>query len=150
MKHEKPNKGATDIWLTPLDLISPLGEFDLDPCGEIYHKTASTIYCENGLEKEWFGRVWLNPPYSEVEKWLEKLVEHGSGICLVFARIDTKWAQKIIPLADSVFFPKGRISFLRPDLSRKGNAGAPSMFLSFGEIPKWENICEGLVWKMRG
>lgn len=70
-RHEKPNKGATDVWLTPLDLIAPLGEFDLDPCGEQFHKTANTIYSKNGLEQEWFGRVWLNPPYSKDIPYIE-------------------------------------------------------------------------------
>jgi hypothetical protein len=42
-KHERPNKGATDIWLTPLEIIDALGPFDLDPCGEQFHKTAKTI-----------------------------------------------------------------------------------------------------------
>ena len=105
-KHEKPNKGKTDVWLTPLEIINDLGEFDLDPCGEADHLTAKTIYSSNGLEKEWFGKVWLNPPYSEVEKWLKKLAEHGNGIALVFARMETKWAQTIIPQCSSVFFAK--------------------------------------------
>ena len=148
-KHEKPNKGETDIWLTPLDLIRPLGVFDLDPCGESFHKTAKTIYTEGGLSKDWFGRVWLNPPYSEVEKWLDRLVEHGSGIALVFARMDVKWAHKILPQATSVFFPKGRLYFLTKELKIKGNAGAPSMFISFGEVPDWTKIGEGLIWKIR-
>ena len=145
-KHEKPNKGETDTWLTPLDLIRPLGVFDLDPCGESFHKTAKTIYTEGGLNKDWFGRVWLNPPYSEVEKWLDRLVEHGSGIALVFARMDVKWAHKILPQATSVFFPKGRLYFLTKELKIKGNAGAPSMFISFGEVPDWTKIGEGLIW----
>ena len=148
-KHEKPNKGETDIWLTPLDLIRPLGVFDLDPCGESFHKTAKTIYTEGGLSKDWFGRVWLNPPYSEVEKWLDRLVEHGSGIALVFARMDVKWAHKILPQATSVFFPKGRLYFLTKELKIKGNAGAPSMFISFGEVPDWTKIGEGLIWKIK-
>jgi len=148
-KHEKPNKGETDIWLTPLDLIRPLGVFDLDPCGESFHKTAKTIYTEGGLSKDWFGRVWLNPPYSEVEKWLDRLVEHGSGIALVFARMDVKWAHKILPQATSVFFPKGRLYFLTKELKIKGNAGAPSMFISFGEVPDWTNIGEGLIWILK-
>jgi hypothetical protein len=148
-KHEKPNKGATDVWLTPLNWIQPLGIFDLDPCGESFHKTAKTIYTEDGLEKEWFGRVWLNPPYSEVEKWLDRLVEHGDGVALVFARMDVKWAQKIIPQATSIFFPKGRLYFLTKELKIKGNAGAPSMFISFGKIPDWTKLGEGLIWRIK-
>lgn len=144
--HEKPNKGNTDVWLTPLNIIRALGEFDLDPCGELHHKTADYVYTENGLEKEWSGRVWLNPPYSNVEQWLDKLADHGNGVALVFARTETRWAQKIIPQAHSVFFPKGRIKFLTKELKEKGNAGAPSMFLSFGYTPQWTRIGDGLIW----
>lgn len=135
--HESPIKGATDVWLTPLSIISALGPFDLDPCGEAHWPTGKTIYTTDGLQKDWFGRVWLNPPYSEVEKWLDRLAEHGSGIALVFARTETRWAQKILPKASSVFFPARRITFHRRDGSTKGNAGAPSMFIAFGETPVW-------------
>lgn len=143
--HTKPNKGQTDVWLTPLNLIQSLGEFDLDPCGESFHKTAKTIYTERGLEQEWFGRVWLNPPYSEVHLWLNKMVQHNNGIALCFARTEVKWAQEIMPKASSVFFPKGRIFFLTKDLERKGNAGGPSMLLSFGEVPDWSKVGDGII-----
>lgn len=142
--HEKPGKGGTDVWLTPLEIIEKFGEFDLDPCGQLNHQTAKTIYTENGLDQKWFGRVWLNPPYSEVGKWLDKLAQHGSGIALVFARTDTKWCQRIAPKADSVFFPAGRFTFLNGDKSLpKWSCGAPSMFLAFGEKPKWHNFFKG-------
>ena len=136
--HERPNKGATDVWLTPLKIIENLGPFDLDPCGEAHWPTAKNIFTERGLESPWFGRVWLNPPYSDVERWLEKLSQHGRGIALVFARTETRWAQRFMPLATSVFFPSGRFKFHHPDGSvPKWTAGAPSMFLAFGERPKW-------------
>lgn len=144
-KHERPNKGLTDVWLTPLEIVRSLGHFDLDPCGEAFHKTADAIYTEKGLENEWFGRVWLNPPYSEVGQWLDKLVRHDNGIALVFARLDVQWAQRIVPLASGIFFPRGRFYFLTKSLERKGNAGAPSMFLSFGPVPDWKNVGDGII-----
>jgi hypothetical protein len=57
-----------DEWLTPPPLIQALGEFDLDPCAPIKRpwdmaKNHYTIE-DDGLEKDWFGRVWLNPPVS--------------------------------------------------------------------------------------
>jgi hypothetical protein len=56
-----------DEWLTPPGLIRGLGEFDLDPCSPIKRpwNTAKHHYSidDNGLQKKWFGRVWLNPPY---------------------------------------------------------------------------------------
>jgi len=140
--HEKPNKGATDVWLTPLEIIHNLGNnFDLDPCGELDHPTAKKIYSEDGLSKEWYGRVWLNPPYSSVGEWLERLSSHGNGVALVFARTDTKWAQRIIPKATQVFFLAKRIKFLNKDKSHpKFTAGAPSMFLNFGPRQSFRNF----------
>lgn len=136
--YEKPNKGKSDTWLTPLEIVNKLGEFDLDPCGFRYHPTARNHFYENGLTKKWYGRVWLNPPYSEVGSWLEKLENHGRGIALVFARTDTKWAQAMLPKATSVFFLSKRIKFLKSDFTAPPwTCGAPSMFLSFGEKPLW-------------
>lgn len=69
---------TTDEWYTPKFIIESLGEFDLDPCAPIkpLWETARTMYnkIDNGLEKEWQGRVWLNPPYSRplIELFLEK------------------------------------------------------------------------------
>lgn len=135
--HHKPNRGKTDRWLTPIEIVQALGHFDLDPCGERSHPTASTIYEDDGLRRGWFGRVWLNPPYSEVGKWMYRLAEHGSGIALVFARTETRWAQKVLPKASSVLFLAGRLTFTSPVIPTSGNSGAPSMLLAFGEKPKW-------------
>lgn len=144
-KHERPNKGETDVWLTPLWIPVFLGPFDLDPCAERGHKTARVLRHSEGLDTPWFGRVWLNPPYSEVGVWLDRLAEHGNGVALVFARTETRWAQRIMPKASSIFFPAGRIAFLTKERKTKGNAGAPSMFLSFGEVPDWLFCMDGFV-----
>jgi phage N-6-adenine-methyltransferase len=131
-------KNKSDDWYTPLDIIRSLGKFDLDPCGNNNHETANVIYDNNGLRKDWFGRVWLNPPYSEVNLWLNRLYVHGNGIALVFARTDTKWAQKYMEKADSVFFLKGRIKFLNSNFEKSPyGAGHGSMFLAYGERPIW-------------
>lgn len=60
------HRGKTDSWLTPLWIIEALGNnFDLDPCGFNHHKTAKEIWQlpKCGLENDWHGKVWLNPPY---------------------------------------------------------------------------------------
>lgn len=120
-------------WLTPLPLVRSLGEFDLDPCGFTGHPTAKKLIClpENGLATDWSGRVWLNPPYGkEARIWLEKLKEHGDGIALIFARLETKWIQPF--LLDGFFQISGRISFLSSREGFKGNAGAASILIPFG------------------
>lgn len=128
------HKGKTDVWLTPLELVKRIGEFDLDPCAFEGHYTASNLIFPpaNGLEANWNGKVWLNPPYSEAEMWLDKLSKHGFGVALLFARTGSKWIQPYIQRADSVFFIRGRVSFLKPDKTRMHNAGSDSMVICFG------------------
>lgn len=129
------HEGETNTWLTPIELIKPLGEFDLDPCGYEGHPTAKSLYIlpTDGLIEPWFGRVWLNPPYGKsTGLWLERLAEHGNGIALVFARTETKWFQAIMRKASGILFYRGRIKFLRPSGEISSNAGSPSCFISFG------------------
>lgn len=128
------HEGKTNTWLTPLELIKPLGKFDLDPCAFPDHQTAEKLIClpECGLVNEWKGRVWLNPPYGkEIGKWLKKLEQHGNGIALVFSRTDTNWFHDLNP--DAMFFIKGRICFLKPDKTKDTNAGHGSVLLIFGQ-----------------
>lgn len=129
------HKGKTNTWLTPKWIIDALGPFDLDPCGHPGHRTAERLIClpEDGLIQHWQGRVWLNPPYGKhAGDWLKKLIQHGNGIALVFARTDTEWLQSIIKFTP-IFFIKGRIKFLRDDGSEATNSGAPNILLPFGE-----------------
>lgn len=123
-KHEKPNKGETDTWLTPPWLLERLGHFDLDPCPP---------NGTEGLNFEWTGRVWLNPPYSKNTDFMEKMAYHRSGIALVFARTETQWFQKwVFPYAYSILFFNKRLKFYKIDgKEAKGNAGAPSVLIAY-------------------
>lgn len=144
------HQGKTDTWLTPLPIIKSLGEFDLDPCGFIGHSTAKTILVPpaDGLELKWSGRVWMNPPYGrDVDKWIQKLRAHGNGIALLFARTDTKWFHDADP--NGILFLRGRIKFLKPDLTESTNAGHGSMLLAYGKEnvqALWRSNLKGIIW----
>jgi hypothetical protein len=137
--HESPYEGETESWITPKYIVDALGEFDLDPCECIPQpwrlaKNAYTIQ-EDGLSKEWFGRVWCNPPYGpKTHTWIEKMAKHGNGIALIFARVETALYHDVIfPTADGYLFPRGRISFYRPDGTKpKSTSGAPSVLIAWG------------------
>ena len=83
--HERGFKGETDIWLTPPEVLSALGPFDLDPCAAPDPKpwnTAKKMYTlpQNGLVLPWAGRVFLNPPYGpQTKTWMELMAKHGDG-----------------------------------------------------------------------
>ena len=128
-----------DEWLTPPELVKALGEFDLDPCQPIdppfTHAKKGYNILDNGLAQDWFGRVWLNPPYgTETAKWLKRLSEHKNGIALTFARTETKmFFNYVWDKADSIFFIKGRLRFYNVLGERMGTAGAPSCLISYNK-----------------
>ena len=135
--HERPFRGESDDWLTPPPILKPLGKFDLDPCASLKQKTKTAArqftINDDGLSQDWFGRVWLNPPYGEqTERWLAKMAKHGNGIALVYARTETKmFFDHVWERASGIFFVKGRLSFIKPDNSSDGQAGAPSVLISY-------------------
>jgi len=141
--HEPHYRGLTDVWLTPKPVIDTLGPFDLDPFAASEPRPWPTAKRhitkeQDGLKQYWGGSeifVWCNPPYGpEAGACIGKLADHGNGIALVFARTETKWFQAIIPRATSLFFPRGRLTFCRADGTvPKGNGGAPSVFVAFGD-----------------
>lgn len=133
-------RNTSDEWYTPPSLFSKLGHFDLDPCSAEYPlwNIADTNYSirDDGLSKPWFGRVWLNPPYSRplLERFVIKLVDHGNGIALLFNRCDCKLFQDIIfPQADGLLFLRGRVKFYMPDGTQGGAPGCGSVLISFGK-----------------
>jgi DNA N-6-adenine-methyltransferase (Dam) len=94
----------------------------------------------NGLEQPWFGKVWLNPPYSRVlmAKFAGRLLhqyEKGNveaGIMLVHNCTETSWFQISGAGATRVCFPKGRIGFYNPSRTTKSTPGIGQALLYYG------------------
>lgn len=133
-------KAGTDEYLTPPEILRALGPFDLDPCSPGERRpwdTAAVHYDKalDGLKQPWQGRVWLNPPYGNVaDRWLARLVDHGNGIALIFARTETDlFKRHVWGAADALLFLHGRLHFHHLDGRRaKSNAGAPSVLIAYG------------------
>jgi phage N-6-adenine-methyltransferase len=133
-------------WFTPQRYVESarkvLGGIDLDPasCAEANKVVqADTFYSvdEDGLETDWFGRIWLNPPYGEAcSAFVAKLCaaydmeEIDSAILLVNSNsTDTAW---FAPLWDQVLcFTSGRINFWSVPESSSGPTHG-SCFVYFG------------------
>ena len=133
-------KMKNDEWLTPPEILSTLGSFDLDPCAPVCRPwpTAAAHYTatDDGLSKPWTGRVWCNPPFGrEAVKWLRRCAEHGDAIALVPARTETAmFYETVWPAADAVLFIKGRPHFHYVDGRRAPfNSGAPIALIAYGE-----------------
>lgn len=112
--------GQSDEWYTPKYIFDALGcHFDLDVAAPVRRTQVPCDghICAGSLEVEWWGFVWMNPPFggrNALEPWLTKFFDHGNGIALTPDRTSAPWFRKAWARADLVLFmPKVR--FLRPD-----------------------------------
>jgi hypothetical protein len=126
-----------DEWLTPVELVKSIAEFDLDPCQPVNppftHAKKGYNINDDGLKQKWEGLVFCNPPYGkQTEKWLMRCADHGDAIALVFARTETKsFFSQVWNKAYAVFFLKGRISFYHVSGEKADSAGAPSVLIAY-------------------
>ncbi len=128
-----------------------LGQIDLDPASsELANKTINALHIftedDDGLSKEWFGNVWLNPPYgksqgkSNQEVWANKLItEYRSGkvkaaILLTKAAFGYKWFEVLFENWPVCLATK-RISFLKIDGTTDGQAKHSTAFFHFADPP---------------
>lgn len=135
--HVAQNTGESE-WYTPFEYIAcakaVMGTIDLDPASsDIANKTVGAkkyfTFEDDGLSKEWSGRIWMNPPYSAelirlfISKYSEE-VKSGNvteGMVLVNNATETQWFNELVYVSNAVLFPSGRIKFLDPN----GKPGAP-------------------------
>lgn len=119
-------------WFTPEQYIAAaravMGEIDLDPATHpIAQQTVQAVQfytaADDGLIKDWHGRVWLNPPYAQplIGQFVDKLLEELSSgrveqaVMLTHNYTDTSWFHRAEELAASLCFTRGRIKFYDQD-----------------------------------
>lgn len=105
----------SDLWRTPEKIYKMLDKefhFDFDPCP--YPRSDF-----DGLKIEWRYSNFVNPPYSETEKWVRKsIVEYSKGKKVVLLlRLDasTKWFRSLLLPKTEIRLFEDRLHFVRPD-----------------------------------
>jgi hypothetical protein len=123
----------SDHWSTPPDFYAKLNEefgFTFDPC--------PLMSTTDGVKTKWTGRVFCNPPYSAIDRFLEKGLFHLAQrdcellVYLIPARTDTAWFH------DHCYGNKAEIRFIRGRLKFGGSLNSapfPSMLVIFREAP---------------
>lgn len=110
---------SSDEWYTPESLVNALGPFDLDPATSLQRgrQLAPQYFTvkEDGLTQKWRGRVWLNPPFSRIHPWIERMREHNDGVLLCFSRTDANWFVDLTRFCGGVFLLQRRMQFWRPE-----------------------------------
>tara|TARA_R110002020_G_scaffold19996_2_gene68521 strand:+ start:755 stop:1177 length:423 start_codon:yes stop_codon:yes gene_type:complete len=122
MKNSVMFSSATDLWETPQDFFNKLNDefnFTLDVCANSDNAKCSKYFDKemNGLEKDWTGNVWCNPPYGrDIINWVRKANEEieknycNKIVMLVPSRTDTNWWHKYV-INEKIRFVKGRLKF---------------------------------------
>jgi phage N-6-adenine-methyltransferase len=110
----------TDLWATPqsfFDKYNSIYNFTLDVCATKDNAKCKDYFTEeqNGLEQNWTGICWMNPPYGrEISKWMKKAYESSlqgaTVVCLVPSRTDTNWWHTYA-IHGKIEFIKGRLKF---------------------------------------
>jgi len=144
--HVSNNSGENE-WYTPIKFIDAaravLGVIDFDPASsELANETVNAIeFCtkdNSGLDKEWHGNVWMNPPYAQplmsqfAEKAVNELANINQAIILVNNATETKWFQFLAINASAICFPSSRIKFIDRDGKPSGAPLQGQSFLYFG------------------
>ena len=111
-------------------------KFDLDvaaPCGGVPWIPAQHTYCKlnDALQQRWYGRVWMNPPYTKPAPWVDKFIEHGNGIALL-PITRGMWFDKVWAAADGLVMDKYNSKFIRPD-GTKRDITFRTVFVAIGE-----------------
>ena len=113
-----------NYWETPHEFFGKLNRefnFELDVASNGDNAKCERYFTEleNGLEQDWRGNVFCNPPYGrEIGDWVKKAHDeslvntNGVIVLLIPARTDTRyWHDYIFNKASEIRFLKGRLKF---------------------------------------
>ena len=131
---------TSDDYYTPKEVFALLGlQFDLDvasPPEPIPWIPADRRYTveDDGLIQPWYGRVWMNPPYSQATPWARKFIAHRNGVALLpFAK--SAWLVEMWDAAEALVVRRdGFPNFIG------GSIPYPVFFAAFGD-----ECCEAIT-----
>lgn len=116
--------------------------FDLDACAQHETAKAPRYYTKetDGLASDWFGLVWVNPPFDSIGSWVLKAIDEiqaGRARAVVFVvpanRSDQSWAQCLRRLErDGKAWSACPACRVRYD-NGASSAPFPSMFWAIGD-----------------
>lgn len=124
----------TDVWCRSKAAVD---EWDLDvaACDESHLASKFFKKADDGLTKQWRGRVWCNPPFSDIGPWVQKawdssLYCEAIAMLLPASRTEQRWWQDLVePFRDGRNRrPNGHVSLAThflPGRTRFGHPGNP-------------------------
>lgn len=148
---------GNDEWYTPTDELDRvkevLGTIDLDPAScefaqEVVQAENYYIEEDDGLKQNWYGKVFLNPPFSrgKMEPFVIKLCqEYNLGdveeaVLLTNNFTDTKWFHLAARNSDALCLTEGRINFYNENGQSKNAANGHAYFYFGSNVAKFVEV----------
>jgi phage N-6-adenine-methyltransferase len=113
------HSSQSDEYRTPqavFDHYDRIFHFDVDVAATRKNAKCERFFtkADDGLKQEWKGAIWLNPPFSSIQKWMRKAYESAKLgaviVALIPARTDTQWFRDYVSHAE-IELLEGRIKF---------------------------------------
>jgi hypothetical protein len=155
------NQDSGDFeYYTPIEIVnaarSVMGGIDLDPASSIIANQqikALEFYTkeQNGLDKLWFGKVWMNHPFSRKNNpvWINKLVDSfndGSvtqACCITYASTSEGWLRPLMKYPQCFIY--GRTHYRLPDGTIKRGVTKGSVVTYLGpNISAFREVFRGI------
>lgn len=132
-------------WGTPpaiLDALRPPTGWDLDPASSpAFNATvraAKFFSKENPDTGDWYGNVWVNPPYGRylTGQWANRICDQAANCrlhALLPARLDTTWCRRVLALPGYQVWVLHRRLHFTPEAGRE--APGTGRFASMLVVP---------------
>lgn len=151
-------KSSVDDWETPqyfFDLLNDSFTFTLDPCASDSNHLCDKYFTEeiDGLDQDWKGNsVFVNPPFKQIARWMEKCYEEGQKentivVAIIPPRTDTKYWHDYVMKAKEIWFCVGRVNFLKNGKKPKNTSNFPLVVVVFDNTTSEFPIIKSLEHK---
>ena len=128
---------TSDDYYTPPWIFDKLAmTFDLDvaaPTGGCHWIPATHHYDQqtNGLTSNWYGNVFMNPPFSKPNDWVNKFMQRANGIALL-PMSKSYWFDLIWHNAEGITSLQSNLKFVNPT-GASGSISIGAMLFAYGQ-----------------
>lgn len=150
----KTKESIRDLWQTPkwlFDYYHRRFDFKMDVAASPENTFVKGNYWtdkENALDQNWsvWGN-WCNPPYSNINPWVEKAIEELKRGCLTVmiipADTSAKWFKLAFENCSECHFISGRIAFINSETQKpvSGNNKGSVVFVFDPHSPIKSQVC---------
>jgi phage N-6-adenine-methyltransferase len=150
----KTKESIRDLWQTPkwlFDYYHRRFDFKMDVAASPENTFVKGNYWtdkENALDQNWsvWGN-WCNPPYSNINPWVEKAIEELKRGCLTVmiipADTSVKWFKLAFENCSECHFISGRIAFINSETQKpvSGNNKGSVVFVFDPHSPIKSQVC---------